>query len=132
MGIFLADEDDECIALIEAVAYQFPAIADLFYHIPNGGKRGKREAKKFKRMGVKKGIPDYFLSIARGIYHGCYIEMKRKEDWKISKEQIEKIARLRAEGYYVDVAEGMEEGLSILRNYMILKENESLSVKFLT
>ena len=132
MRIFLADEDEECIALIEAVAYQFPAIAELFYHIPNGGKRGKREAKKFKRMGVRKGMPDYCLPISRGIYHSCYIEMKRKEDWKISKEQIDKIARLRAEGHYVDVAEGMDEALIILHNYMILKRNESLGVKFMT
>lgn len=127
-----ASEDDECTALVEFVAYQFPKIADVFYHIANGGKRSKREAKKFKRMGVRPGMPDYFLSMACGAYHGCYIEMKRKEDWKISKEQIAKIKRLREEGYFVDVAEGMEEAVKIIRNYMILKENESMAVKFLT
>ena len=132
MNFLLASEDSECIALTEAVDYQFPAIADLFYHIANGGGRSKREGKKFKKMGVRRGIPDYFLSVPKGIYHGCYIEMKRKKDWKISKEQIEKIIRLRSQGYYVDVAEGCEEGLHVIRNYMILKENESLSVKFLT
>jgi VRR-NUC domain-containing protein len=132
MNFLLASEDSECIALTEAIDYMYPAISDLFYHIANGGGRSKREGKKLKQMGVRRGIPDYFLSLARGIYHGCYIEVKRKEDWKITKEQIDKITKLRAQGYYVDVAEGCDEALWIVRNYMILKENESLTVKFMT
>ena len=31
-------------------------------HIPNGGKRSFSEAAKFKRMGVRAGVPDYLMS----------------------------------------------------------------------
>ena len=43
---------------------------DLLFHIPNGGSRHPREAANLKRQGVKAGVPDLFLPIARGKYHG--------------------------------------------------------------
>lgn len=39
---------------------------DLLFHIPNGGSRGKAEAARFKAEGVKPGVPDLFLPVARG------------------------------------------------------------------
>jgi VRR-NUC domain len=116
----LPKEDDECIAFMEIVAYQFPQIADIFYHIPNGGSRHVVEAKKLKRMGVKKGTPDYHLPIPRGQYASCYIEMKRQEGGRLSADQKRIIARLRQVGNYVGVARGADEALAILRMYMKL------------
>jgi len=56
-------EDNEQICLMEWAAAQsgkFPELS-LIFHIPNGGKRNAREAARFKRMGVKAGVPDLFL-----------------------------------------------------------------------
>lgn len=62
------------------------------YHVPNGGKRSKSEAARFRAMGVKAGVPDIFLpagiqkldsvdrgqyTIIRTKYNGLYIELKR-------------------------------------------------------
>lgn len=49
----------------------------LLYHVPNGGSRKKSEAGRFKAEGVKAGVPDLCLPVARGGYHGLYIELKR-------------------------------------------------------
>lgn len=56
---------------------------ELFFmhHIPNGGKRDKVTAKKrLKAEGVKPGVPDVFLPVARKGFHGLYIEMKWGEN----------------------------------------------------
>lgn len=64
--------------LFEWAAYVKNAIPDieLLFHIPNGGKRNKAEAARFKRQGVKAGVPDLFLPVARGEFHGLFIELK--------------------------------------------------------
>ena len=54
------------------VTYQqgrFPELV-LLYHIPNGGKRDAQTAISLKRQGVKAGVPDLHLPVARGGYHG--------------------------------------------------------------
>ena len=84
-------EDVEQICLFRwATAQQgkYPELA-LMYHVPNGGKRSKSEAARFRAMGVKAGVPDIFLpvgilkldSVDRGQYtnirtkyNGLYIE----------------------------------------------------------
>ena len=58
-----------------AIRRQWPELA-LLHHIPNGGTRDPIEAKHLKQQGVKSGVPDLFLPVPRGKYHGLYIEMK--------------------------------------------------------
>ena len=38
---------------------------NLMFHIPNGGKRSKAEAGRFRAEGVKSGVPDICLPVAR-------------------------------------------------------------------
>ena len=49
---------------------------ELMYHIPNEGKRSNYTGGKMKKEGMKNGVSDVCLPLARGIYHGFYIEMK--------------------------------------------------------
>ena len=58
-----------------SIRSQWPELK-LLYHIPNGGTRDPIEAKHMKEQGVKRGVPDLHLPVARGKYHGLYIEMK--------------------------------------------------------
>jgi hypothetical protein len=88
------------------------------YHCPNGGRRNKAEAAKLKAMGVRKGIPDLFLPIPRQGYHGLYIEMKRLKNGKVSPDQQKEIARLKADGYAVEVANGSEEAKGKVLRYL--------------
>ena len=89
----------------------------LLFHIPNGGKRNIREAVKLKRMGVRPGVPDLFLSIARGGFHGLWIEMKTPKG-QLSKEQRRMMGRLESQGYRVVVCRTWLEAQVIILEYL--------------
>ena len=69
-----APESEEQICLFQWAQYQsgrYPEL-ELMYHIPNGGSRNKYEAANLKLQGVKAGVPDICLPVARGKFHGLY------------------------------------------------------------
>lgn len=90
---------------------------ELLHHIPNGGKRDKRTATALKRQGVKAGVPDINLPVARGGYHGLYIELKVGKN-KTTEKQNTWIAKLRQQGYHVSVCYGWEEARETIENYL--------------
>lgn len=117
-------ESEEQQALFQWAAWQsgnHPELA-LMYHIPNGGSRGKAEAGRFRAEGVKAGVPDIFLPAARGGYHGLYIEMKRLEKSKTSKEQLIWHENLSKQGYFVAVCKGWEKASQTILAYLRLEE----------
>lgn len=62
---------------------------NLLYHVPNDGSRHKAEAGRLRAEGVKAGVPDLCLPVARGQYHGLYIELKRQRGGRTSDHQSE-------------------------------------------
>lgn len=96
---------------------QYPELR-LLYHCPNGGARIPSEAVRFKRTGVKKGVPDLFLPVARGGFHGLFIELKRKKGGTVSPEQKQWLADLEAEHYRAIVCHGGEEACEVLYRYL--------------
>lgn len=96
---------------------QYPELA-LLYHIPNGGYRKPSEAARFKAEGVKAGVPDLCLPVAKGIYHGLYIELKRQRNGKVSDNQTTWINALTEQGYAVCVAHGWVEAAEVLTRYI--------------
>ena len=95
---------------------RYPELA-LIYHIPNGGSRNKLEAIALKKQGVKAGVPDLCLPVARGEYHGLYIEMKFGKN-KTTQFQDEWLAALQKQNYKAVVCYGAEEAMSILKDYL--------------
>ena len=93
----------------------------MLYHIPNGGLRNKREAAELKRLGVKAGVPDLCLPVARGPYHGLYIEMKRKGGQE-SKAQTEWLKRLKEQGYEAITAFNFEQAADAIKKYLDKKK----------
>mgnify|MGYP000301316633 CR=1 FL=1 len=90
---------------------------ELLHHIPNGGKRSKAEAARFKAEGVKAGVPDVCLPIPRGGFHGVYIEMKR-QGGRVSKEQAKWLYILSKQGYLTAVCYKWENAAEILKDYL--------------
>ena len=90
----------------------------LLYHTPNGGSRSKAEAGRFKAEGVKSGVPDICLPVARAGYHGLYIELKRQRDSKTSANQKKWIADLQEQGYRAEVCKGWEPAAKAILDYM--------------
>lgn len=84
---------------------RFPGL-DLMFAIPNGGLRNRIVAIKLKAEGVKAGVPDIFLPVPRGQYHGLFIEMKKEGKTYPSKQQKVWIAALNEQGYKAVVCRG--------------------------
>ena len=97
---------------------------ELAFHIPNGGSRNKIEAARLKAQGVKAGVPDIFVSVPRGGYHGLYIEMKRQRGGKMREGQKDMIPKLRAQGYRVEICKGFQEAADLIEQYMTGKLNK--------
>jgi hypothetical protein len=77
------------------------------------------EAMKFKRLGVKAGIPDICIPVARSPYHGLYCELKRRSGGKVSDHQTYWLEELRLQGYYVFVANGADEAIKHVQKYFM-------------
>ena len=92
-----------------------------YFAVPNGGFRHPSTAIMLRAEGVKPGVPDLFFPHARGGFHGLFIEMKRpKPKGVVSEQQREWIDRLKKQGYAVEVAWGMEDGIKKVENYLAL------------
>lgn len=89
----------------------------VIFAIGNGGLRDLGTAIKMKAEGVKKGVPDLFLPLAKKGYHGLFIELKT-ETGRASKEQKEWIEKLNANGYLAKVCFGYKEAIEELKNYV--------------
>lgn len=89
----------------------------LMYHIPNEGKRSYREGAKQKSIGLKKGVPDICLPVARGKYHGLYIELKAL-DGKLTDNQQKWIDNLNAVGFRACVCYGAKAAIAEIEKYL--------------
>ncbi|WP_085696471.1 VRR-NUC domain-containing protein [Pseudomonas sp. B26(2017)] len=107
--------------LIEEFDARYPRYARLLYHVPNGGHRHKATAGKLKAQGVRAGVPDLVLAVARGGYFGLYIEFKAQPpyDADVSPAQYAYIQALNAEGYLAVVCRGSFDAMEAIRAYLI-------------
>jgi len=115
-------EGIEQAALITELRICIPEVADLIYHVPNGGHRLKSVAAKLKEQGVVAGIPDLVLTMARGGYFGLYIEFKATppNDAAVSASQHERIRKLNDQGYLAVVCRGHFDAMEQIRAYLRL------------
>lgn len=98
---------------------QYPYWSKFLFHIRNGGSiKSAREGAKFKRMGVRKGIPDLFLSIPANGCHGFYIELK-KQGGKPSQEQIDNGNSFQELGYRFEIISDLDTFILAINSYML-------------
>ena len=89
----------------------------LLFHVPNGGRRDKREAARLKAQGVKPGVPDLFLPVPRGGYHGLWIELKAAGG-RPSANQCEWIGDLNEQGYRAVICYGWDAAREEIGGYL--------------
>lgn len=89
----------------------------LLYHIPNGGSRNRLEAANLKRQGVKAGVPDLCLPVARGDKHGLYIEMKFGSN-RTTDLQDAWLYKLKNQGYECAVCYGADAAITVIERYL--------------
>lgn len=89
----------------------------MLYANPNAAKRSPRQGAWMKAEGMRAGVPDLCLPVARGKYHGAYIEIKIPPN-KPTKEQAIWIANLREQGYLSIVAYDWDTARQALEAYL--------------
>jgi hypothetical protein len=126
-------EHDEQAAVINWAQFligQYPELG-LLFAIPNGAKlpyfesrsrSGKKyrwspEAEKLKAEGLKPGVPDLFLPVARKGYNGLFIELKYGRN-KPSEQQVAYLDALSAQGYLAVVCWGAEDAIETITEYL--------------
>lgn len=92
---------------------------DTMYKIPNEAKRSFRLGRYLQDEGLKAGMPDRCLPVARAGYHALYIEMKRRKGGVLSDQQRHRADLLRVQGNLVVVAKGWERASELILAYLM-------------
>lgn len=112
-------EHDDQVALFEWTLYntgRWPELRYMFA-VPNGGLRKKATAGKLKAEGAKAGVPDICLPVARGGYHGLYIEMKFGYN-TATEAQHDYGVFLTGQGYCSTLCRGYDQAVEVIEWYM--------------
>lgn len=105
--------------------YQYSEYKDLLFAIPNGLPIFDKELRvkiynRLNKEGLKAGVPDLFLALPRGIYHGAFIEIKYDSD-RLRKVQADMIRELESENYKCIIVRSLEEFIDEINEYMRIK-----------
>jgi hypothetical protein len=127
---FAAADDEQCYKVpgyaLErfGTAYAVPCLA-LLFHIPNGGARGDNARSNairgaaMKAEGVKAGVYDLFLPVARGGWHGLFIEMKKPgEKIKKKSDQEQFGFDVQAQGFGACECDSWRQCVNVLKQYI--------------
>ena len=119
----LRSEDTEQMAVITWARWEESTYPELkmLYHVPNGGSRNKVEAAKFKKMGVRAGVPDLVLPVPKGIYSGLFIEMKYDKG-RLQESQKEYLLKATMYGHCCYVCYSAEDAIGIIKEYLNLNK----------
>ncbi len=90
---------------------------DLMFAVPNGGHRHVLTAVKLKAEGVKSGVPDICLPVARKGYGSLFVEMK-KEGGRLRDSQKKWLEELPKHGCKVAVCYSTDEAISVIKEYL--------------
>ena len=112
------DEQADLFAWAEYAQTEHPELCMMFA-IPNGGARHPAVAAQLKAEGVKAGVPDVCLPVARGRFHGLFVELKRADRSNhATSAQRAWIEMLRRYGFSDVVAYGCAEAQQAIMSYL--------------
>ena len=117
--VIVPTEHEEQVALFqwaEANEAQYAELA-LLFAVPNGGYRPMATAAQLKAEGVRAGVPDVCLPVARGRFHSLWIEMKRKPN-TTSDAQRAWLDALRRYGHCAVVCWSANEAINSIISYL--------------
>lgn len=121
-------EGNEQAAYFHYLRVRHPLAFELAYHTPNGGSRkgGAREGARLKAQGVRAGVPDVCIPIARGGYFGLYIEFKATppHDSRVSPSQKEWLKKLSDQNYKAVLCKGFDAIKAETERYLALPETK--------
>jgi hypothetical protein len=119
-------EHYEQVALFQWAALmqgRYPELG-LLHAIPNAARRSPRQGAWMKAEGLRAGVPDVHLPVARGGCIGLWIELKAGKN-RPTGPQLEWLSALREAGHRVAVCYSCAEAVREIEGYLgISKEGE--------
>ena len=119
------DEQRDLFAWAEMERVRHPHLA-LMFAVPNGARTSMSVAKRLKAEGLRKGVPDIVLPVARGGFHGLFVEMKRQKATPsaVNEDQRNWHFALMSEGYAVHTCRGFEQARTVILEYLTTTEGK--------
>ena len=109
-------EHDLQVSCVTWFRFMYPK--HIIMAIPNGGYRTATTARIMKAEGQLAGVPDLFVPVPAGGFHGLWIEMKNGKAGRLSEAQKYMHDNLRANGYAVEVVRDAVQFRSVVTNYL--------------
>jgi hypothetical protein len=119
-------ESDQQVAVIQWWRLKYPKLKSLLITSQSGvivgGKSKFAIIAKQKKEGWLPGVPDIFIAVPRGGYHGLWLELKDSGKTKssLSKDQIQYLSDLGEQGYSAVWCAGSAQAIEIIEHYMSL------------
>jgi len=117
----LGQESREQIALFQWIRLH-PKLKHIAYHVPNERKTSKISGFILKQLGVLSGVSDVVIPVARGGFHGMYIEMKSTKG-RLSENQKSFLDNMTKEGYMAVCAHGFDSAKQFIEEYLKLPDS---------
>jgi len=124
-------EHAEQVALVQwAYMTKLPTASDVkpgavighyLFAVPNGGKRSKSEAARFKAEGVKSGVSDLILPLRRHQCAGLFLEMKARGN-RPTAVQEEWLERMELAGYLATWRDNWIDAAGVIARYVGVRE----------
>ncbi|NDV94842.1 VRR-NUC domain-containing protein [Dysgonomonas sp. 521] len=111
------EEDNIQEAFFSTARMIFPKLDKLLFAVPNGGKRDKKEAARFKRQGVVPGVSDILCLVSNNTHTMLCLETKTEEGTQ-SEEQIKFQKQIEAAGGLYLIYRNAAEGIELLKEYL--------------
>ena len=121
----LQPEQAEHINVVNWFNYQFPELSDDFHHFANERKCSIQTGRILKRMGVKKGVADFFLAIPSNGYAGLWIELKVGKG-KLTIDQSAFLFRKNERGYHAVAVWGYDTAIEVIKIYLKHFKSDSI------
>ena len=93
-----------------------PTIKNFIIHIPNEGKRSARYGKSLKDMGMRPGVADLFIAMARHECNGAWIELK-STNGVLTEQQKEFLHDMEEQNYFTQVCGSIESAIATIDWY---------------
>lgn len=110
-------EDDLQMQCVRWFRLQFPQLARLLHHSPNGGRRDAREGARFKLMGTQPGFPDLILLVPSKGYHALMVELKTRTG-RQQESQKEYQRLIEEQGYKYLIVRTLEQFQQEVNTYL--------------
>lgn len=94
---------------------KYPGL-ETMYHVPNEGKRSASTGRRLKREGLKSGVSDICVPVAKSGYSNLYIELKTGKN-KATESQLEFIGGINKYGGKALVVYEAENAIEVIQAY---------------